>query len=224
MTVPTPFEPVANSSSAFFFLLENSAIKVLLTLRSRLGPRPRYATGRLASRRRSGGALGVGDDRVDDARPGGLRQVVPHALDDLQTGARDRLGGRAAAGHVDERVDVAVDDLRWHLDPAERLGAIAGGDDGQQLTGNPERIVAAVVAAQSATPEAFLVELEPLRSDRAKRRDRALGKSLTVARRRAQQGSDPLGVRLAHLAVPGGGHDRSQREHPGGLFDRHRLG
>src|SRR2546430_16576824 len=50
------------------------------------------------------GAAGVLDDGVDELGPGPAGEVVAHALDREQAGARDRAGGGAAAGEGDELV------------------------------------------------------------------------------------------------------------------------
>ena len=53
------------------------------------------------------GALGVGDDLLDEGRPELRRQVVAHALDHPQAGTGDGVGRCPAAGGPDE--DVAAD-------------------------------------------------------------------------------------------------------------------
>src|SRR5215211_4413240 len=112
----------------------------------------------------AGGVLG---GRADDLRPGGAREVVPHALDLHEPRARDRLRGGAAAGGAHELVLRTVDDHGRHGHAAQAGGAVAGGDDRRELPAGAGGVAPAVVAAAGHVAQVVLVAVEAGRADHA---------------------------------------------------------
>ena len=82
-----------------------------------------------------------------------------------QPGARDRLGGGAAAGDIHQRIGVAVDHGRGGADCGERLGAVGRRDHRAQLAGAPGGVDAALEQPSGALALVLLLEvvrLEPI--------------------------------------------------------------
>src|SRR6185437_8883214 len=104
-------------------------------------------------------------DRVDDLRPRRTRQVVAHALHELQLRARDRARGRAAAGGTHERVGGAVDDQRWRPDLAQLGRAVARRDDRRELTPGTGGVVVALVAERRQLADLLGVTWKASRAD-----------------------------------------------------------
>ena len=93
------------------------------------------------------------DQLVEEAR----RKVVAHAGDGDVAGARDRVGGRQTAAGMDDQIAVAVDDEGRCCDPAQLLGAVAGGLDRLDLPGATAPAGPRTAAARSQAPSAYRV-------------------------------------------------------------------
>ncbi len=65
--------------------------------------------------------------------------------------------------------------------------------------------------------------VEQVAGDDPARHDVLFDRSLSIGRRRCQEGHHRLGIGLADVRVTGGRHDAGEREHPIGMLDRHDL-
>ena len=120
-----------------------------------------------------------------DPRPRAARQVVAHALDLQQPGARDRARGRAPARGPHQRVGGAVDDERRGADRAQLPRAVARREDGRELARAAGGVAPAVVAPARQPAQLVRVAREAGRADRGEHRDGVLDVGLAVLRRRA---------------------------------------
>src|SRR5262245_21099679 len=80
-----------------------------------------------------GSGRGVCRDGIDDSRPHRDRQGVPHALDDDEFGAEDRISRIDATGERHQRIVRAMDDECWQAYAGQRWLAVARREDGCEL-------------------------------------------------------------------------------------------
>ena len=98
-------------------------------------------------------AGGRSGDRVDERRPDPSRQVVAHPGHFHQLGVGDGRCGGAAAGGLDDPVDLAVERQCRQREGAQIGGAVAFPDTGRELASAPARSVsgARIGAARSVS-------------------------------------------------------------------------
>ena len=156
--------------------------------------------------------------------PQRLGQVVAHARDGDQLGARHGGRRRLATAQGDQRVGLPVDDEEGHAHAVQALGAIGRGEDGGQLAGRALGAVGAVVGGGGPLAQDALVGRVRRRTDDPAPLHAGLDGLLAAGRHRSQQRRHRLAGRGADGTVARGRHDGAGGEEPVRMVDDQRLG
>ncbi len=95
----------------------------------------------------------VGDDALRHPRQDRGRQIVAHAIDDLDRGAGNSALQIVGSGYRYKRVRRAMDDQGWRPDARKQRQATRRADDGSHLTTESRRIVAAIELSSRASTQ-----------------------------------------------------------------------
>ena len=96
---------------------------------------------------------------ADQPFPQGSGQVVPHIVDDHESGSGNGLGCVAPARYIDEGVLCSVDYQCRHGDSGQLIASITGCVDCGQLSADPIRIEGTIEGGGRPDPGLLFIEV-----------------------------------------------------------------